>query len=135
MLQRAGRTFLTYSASYCGTSHLSVPVSTATVLAGPSGELDNAGAVPVQRLQSFNFQDRHVRHQNHAVRIDPNVNPALDGQFRVVPGLANSGPGYVSFESVNFPGHYLRHDNYVLGLEPNDGSTTFRADATFRRTS
>ncbi|MDG4794267.1 family 43 glycosylhydrolase [Micromonospora sp. WMMD1082] len=116
-----------------GTPHLGVPVSTSTVLAGPSGELNNAGAVPVQRLQSFNFQDRYVRHQNYAVRIDPNVNPALDGRFRVVSGLANNGSGYVSFESENFPGYYLRHNNYVLRLEPNNGSTAFREDATFRQ--
>ncbi|TDB99712.1 glycosyl hydrolase [Micromonospora fluostatini] len=116
-----------------GTPHLGVPVATSTVLAGPSGELGNAGAVPVARLQSFNFPDRHVRHQNHAVRIDPTVSPALDGQFRVVPGLANTAAGYVSFESVNFPGHYLRHTDYVLRLDPNNGSTTFRADATFRQ--
>jgi hypothetical protein len=102
-------------------------------MAGPSGELNNPGAVTVQRLQAYNSQDRYVRHSNYAVRIDPNVSPALDAQFRVVAGLANSGSGYVSFESVNFPGYYLRHNNYVLRLEPNNGSATFREDATFRQ--
>ncbi|MEU4420895.1 family 43 glycosylhydrolase [Actinoplanes sp. NPDC024001] len=116
-----------------GTPHLGTPVSTATVLAGPSGELGNPGAVTVQRLQSYNFPDRYVRHQAYAARIDANVNPALDAQFRVVAGLANGAAGTVSFESVNFPGHYLRHNNYVLRLEPNNGSATFRADATFRQ--
>jgi GH43 family beta-xylosidase len=115
-----------------GTPHLGVPVSTTTALAGPSGELGNPGAVAVQRLQSYNFPDRYVRHSNYAVRIDPNVSPALDGQFRVVAGLATSGSGHVSFESENFPGYYLRHNNYVLRLEPDNGTATFRADATFR---
>jgi GH43 family beta-xylosidase len=116
-----------------GTPNLGVPVSTSTTLAGPSGENNNAGAVPVRRLQSYNFQDRYVRHADFSVRIDPNVSPALDGRFRVVAGLANSGSGYVSFESENYPGHYLRHDNYVLRLAPHDGSSTFRSDATFRQ--
>lgn len=114
-----------------GTPNLGVPVSTSTVLAGPSGENDNAGAVPVRRLQSYNFQDRYVRHADSGVRIDPDVTPALDGQFRVVQGLADDGSQYVSFESENYPGHYLRHYNYELRLEPNDGSTLFAQDATF----
>lgn len=116
-----------------GTPNLGVPVSTSTTLAGPSGENSNPGAVPVRRLQSYNFQDRYVRHADFSVRIDPNVSPALDGRFRVVTGLASSGSGYVSFESENYPGHYLRHDNYVLRLAPNDGSSTFRSDATFKQ--
>ena len=44
------------------------------------------------------------------MRIDPNVTPAEDAQFRLVPGLA--GTGTVSFESVNYPGYYLRHFDY-----------------------
>ncbi|GIJ68403.1 glycoside hydrolase family 43 protein [Virgisporangium ochraceum] len=86
---------------------------------------------PVNRIQSYNFQDRYVRHANLDVRIDPNVSPAQDAQFRVRPGLAGAS-GTVSFESVNYPGYYLRHYNYDLVLAPNDGSTTFAADATFR---
>ncbi|WP_416904420.1 glycoside hydrolase family 43 protein [Micromonospora echinospora] len=84
------------------------------------------------RIQSYNFTDRYVRHVNYDVRIDPDVSPAQDAQFRVVPGLANSS-GYVSFESVNFPGHFLRHSNYDFVLAANDNSATFRADATFRQ--
>ncbi|GAA1608792.1 family 43 glycosylhydrolase [Actinoplanes couchii] len=116
-----------------GTPDLGVPVSNATVLAGPSGESGNPGAVTVQRLQSYNFPDRFVRHSNFAVRIDPSVSPALDARFRVVPGLADTSA--ISFESVNFPGHYLRHSNYVLRLDPNPGTATFRQDATFRQTA
>ena len=33
-------------------------------------------ATSVNRLQSYNFQDRYVRHANFDVRIDPNVSPA-----------------------------------------------------------
>ena len=67
---------------------------------------------PVNRLQSYNFQDRYVRHTNCDVRIDPNVSPADDSQFRLRPGLAGSGT--VSFESVNFPGYFLRHSQLRL---------------------
>ncbi|KUL26253.1 glycoside hydrolase family 43 protein [Streptomyces regalis] len=84
-----------------------------------------------QRLQSFNFQDRYVRHTNMDVRIDPNVSPADDSRFRLRPGLA--GTGTVSFESVNFPGYFLRHSAYDFQLAYNDGSSQFAQDATFRQ--
>lgn len=87
---------------------------------------------PVNRLQSYNYQDRYVRHADFDVRIDANVSPAQDAQFRLVPGLADPS-GHVSFESVNFPGHYLRHYAFDFVLAGNDGSATFAADATFRR--
>ncbi|PBC70321.1 alpha-L-arabinofuranosidase B-like protein [Streptomyces sp. TLI_235] len=86
---------------------------------------------PAQRLQSFNFQDRYVRHTNFDARIDPNVNPLDDSRFRLRPGLA--GTGTVSFESVNFPGYFLRHSNYDFQLVYNDGTTQFAQDATFRQ--
>ncbi|MDI1465360.1 AbfB domain-containing protein [Catellatospora sp. KI3] len=89
--------------------------------------------IPVNRLQSYNFTDRYVRHVSNDVRIDPNVSPLADSQWRIAPGLANPASGYVSFESVNFPGYYLRHYNYDFVLARNDGSTQFAADATFRR--
>jgi hypothetical protein len=86
---------------------------------------------PANRLQSYNFQDRYVRHTNFDVRIDPDVILADDAQFRLRPGLA--GTGTVSFESVNFPGYFLRHANYDFQLVHNDGSSQFAVDATFRQ--
>ncbi|MEU4443185.1 glycoside hydrolase family 43 protein [Actinosynnema sp. NPDC050801] len=86
---------------------------------------------PVNRIQSYNFQDRYVRHSNLDVRIDANVSPLQDSQFRVVPGLAGSGT--VSFQSVNYPGYYLRHYAYDFVLAADDGTSTFKADATFRQ--
>ncbi|MFG2457806.1 glycoside hydrolase family 43 protein [Streptomyces sp. NPDC048523] len=82
------------------------------------------------RLQSYNFQDRYVRHTNFDVRIDQNIT-GPDAQFRLRPGLAGSGT--VSFESVNYPGHFLRHSDYDFRLAHNDGTTQFAADATFRQ--
>ncbi|GAB7044963.1 glycoside hydrolase family 43 protein [Catenuloplanes indicus] len=89
-------------------------------------------SAPVNRLQSYNAQDRYVRHINLDVRIDANVSPAADAQFRIVAGLAG-GTGTVSFESVNYPGYYLRHYGFDFQLAPGDGSATFAGDATFRR--
>lgn len=90
------------------------------------------GSGTVNRIQSYNFQDRYVRHSNLDVRIDANVSPLQDSHFRVVPGLAN-GSGYVSFESVNYPGYYLRHYGFDFVLAADDGSAVFRGDATFRQ--
>ncbi|WBB53386.1 glycoside hydrolase family 43 protein [Verrucosispora sp. WMMD573] len=86
---------------------------------------------PANRIQAYTHQDRYVRHANHDVRIDANVSPAQDAQFRVVPGLADAAS--VSFESVNYPGHYLRHYGFDFVLAASDGSAVFAADATFRQ--
>ncbi|KUO14815.1 AbfB domain-containing protein [Streptomyces dysideae] len=86
--------------------------------------------VPGKRLQSFNFQDRYVRHANFDVRIDQNIT-GPDAQFRPRPGLVGSGT--VSFESVNFPGYFLRHADFGFQLAYNDGTTQFAQDATFRQ--
>ncbi|MGC0343886.1 glycoside hydrolase family 43 protein [Streptomyces sp. SLBN-8D4] len=83
------------------------------------------------RLQSFNFQDRYLRHTNFDVRIDPDVSPVEDSRFRMRTGL--TGSGTVSFESVNYPGYFLRHSNYDFQLVYNDGTAQFAADATFRQ--
>jgi hypothetical protein len=91
------------------------------------------GTSTVRRLQSYNYSDRFVRHVNFDVRIDPNVSPLADSQWRIVPGLANAASGNVSFEAVNFPGYYLRHTNYDFALVRGDGSAQFAADATFRQ--
>ncbi|MEU9322500.1 glycoside hydrolase family 43 protein [Streptomyces canus] len=83
------------------------------------------------RLQSYNFQDRYVRHTNFDMRIDQKVSTSEDSQFRMRTGLA--GTGTVSFESVNFPGYFLRHSAFDFQLAYNDGTTQFAADATFRQ--
>jgi hypothetical protein len=85
---------------------------------------------PAKRLQSYNFQDRYVRHAGFDVRIDQNIT-GPDAQFRLRPGLAGSGT--VSFESVNYRGYFLRHANNDFQLVRNDGTAQFAADATFRQ--
>lgn len=85
------------------------------------------------RLQSYNFQNMFVRHASFDVTIDTNISPAGDQYWQVVPGLANGGSEYVSFQSVYYPGYYLRHSNYDFVLAKNDGTDTFKADATFKK--
>jgi GH43 family beta-xylosidase len=88
------------------------------------------GASPV-RLKSYNYPDRFVRHWEYRARIEADVAPLADSQFRVVPGLAGSGT--VSLESTNFPGFYLRHRDFQLYVERADGSALFGSDASFHR--
>ncbi|WP_433003792.1 family 43 glycosylhydrolase [Kribbella sp. CA-294648] len=85
------------------------------------------GPTPV-RLKSYN-SDRFVRHWEYRAKLEANVAPLADSQFKPVTGLA--GPGTVSFESTNFPGYYLRHRNNEGWVERSDGSTLFGNDASF----
>ncbi|GAA3464969.1 family 43 glycosylhydrolase [Saccharothrix longispora] len=88
------------------------------------------GPTPV-RLKASNVADAFVRHYDYAARLDANVSPLADSQFRIVTGLAGSGT--VSLESANFPGYYLRHRDFQVYVERNDGSAVFRGDASFTR--
>ncbi|WP_308368101.1 MULTISPECIES: RICIN domain-containing protein [unclassified Microbulbifer] len=84
------------------------------------------------RLQSYNFPDRFIRHSGYRAKIDPNVSPVEDSEFRMVSGLADSRG--VSFESENYPGRFLRvRSNGEIWLDSNDDTVTFAGDATFRR--
>ncbi|MDQ7909781.1 family 43 glycosylhydrolase [Phytohabitans sp. ZYX-F-186] len=67
-----------------GTPNLGVPVSTSTVLAPPCGE-PSGPTVPVNRLQSYNFADRYIRHSNSPLRLDPiaTATGRADATFRV----------------------------------------------------
>ncbi|OQD57470.1 alpha-L-arabinofuranosidase [Streptomyces phaeoluteigriseus] len=92
------------------------------------------GAPAWNRLKSYNFPARYVRHANYIGRVDEYpIDPPSDSQWKLVPGLAD--PTGVSFQSVKFPTRYLRHYNYQLQLDVNDGTSTFSADATFHRTA
>ncbi|MEU9910995.1 family 43 glycosylhydrolase [Streptomyces sp. NPDC051001] len=90
-----------------------------------------ADGVTPQRLSSYNFADRFIRHWEYRARIEANVSPLADSQFRVVTGLA--GTGTVSLESANFPGYFLRHKNFEVWVEKNDGTSAFASSASFYR--
>jgi hypothetical protein len=103
-----------------------------------TAEYDNLlakwGAPAWNRLKSYNFPARYVRHSNYAGRIDEYpIEPYKDSQWALVPGLADSSG--VSFRSVSHPTRYLRHYDYALRLDVNDGTSTFAGDATFYRTA
>ncbi|MEU5276298.1 glycoside hydrolase family 43 protein [Streptomyces asoensis] len=92
------------------------------------------GAPAWNRLKSYNYPDRYVRHANYVGRIDTYpFDLYTDSQWKLVPGLADSSG--VSFQSVNYPTRYLRHYNYQLQLDVNDGTSAFAGDATFTRTA
>ncbi|MFF4272714.1 glycoside hydrolase family 43 protein [Streptomyces sp. NPDC001536] len=92
------------------------------------------GAPAWNRLKSYNYPARYVRHSGYVGRIDEYpFDPYPDSQWKLVPGLADSSG--VSFQSVNYPTRYLRHYSYNLRLDANDGTSTFAGDATFHRTA
>lgn len=87
-----------------------------------------------QRVKSYNFPDRFIRHTNYVGKIDISVvDPIADSKWKLVPGLADSNG--ISFQSVSLPNYYLRHSNYNLVLNANDNSALFKADATFYKTA
>ncbi|MGP3959018.1 family 43 glycosylhydrolase [Nonomuraea sp. 3N208] len=88
------------------------------------------GATPV-RLMSYDTPGSAIRHYDFRARLEANVTPLADSQFRIVTGL--SGTGTVSLESTNFPGYYLRHRNHEAWVERRDGTSLFNADASFHR--
>ncbi|MEV4564002.1 family 43 glycosylhydrolase [Nonomuraea sp. NPDC049419] len=88
------------------------------------------GVTPV-RLMSYDVAGSAVRHWDFRARLESNVTPLADSQFRLVTGL--SGAGTVSLESANFPGYYLRHRNHEGWVHQRDGSALFDADASFTR--
>jgi hypothetical protein len=86
----------------------------------------------ITRLQSYNFPTRYVRHYAFHARIDENVSPIEDSEFRIRIGMSNASA--VSFESVNFAGYYLRvRSNGEVWVDKYDGSAAFRDSATFER--
>ncbi|MFE2023333.1 glycoside hydrolase family 43 protein [Streptomyces sp. NPDC059499] len=105
----------------------------AAITAGQHSNLVTRWGAPAwNRLKSYNFPDRYVRHANLIARLDTYpFDPYPDSQWKLVPGLAD--PSGVSFQSVNYPTRYLRHFNYALRLDESDGTAGFAADATFHR--
>lgn len=99
-------------------------------LLGPS----TADATGYSQFESHNYAGRYIRHSNFITRIDQNVSPVLDSQFRVVPGLAQSSS--ISFESMNYPGYYLKRNfsNQII-LQQYEETSAFKGDATFNQVS
>ncbi|WP_243704748.1 glycoside hydrolase family 43 protein [Micromonospora sp. KC723] len=107
--------------------HLGITPITATEM---SNLIARWGTPTWNRIKSYNFPGRYVRHASNVARIDAYpFDQYQDQMWKIVPGLADSTA--VSFQSVNFPNMYLRHSNYALVLNTNDNTSVFKADATF----
>ncbi|GIF18146.1 hypothetical protein BJ973_008891 [Actinoplanes tereljensis] len=106
--------------------HLGITPLTATELSN----LLATGTPTWNRVKSYNYPGRYIRHYNNVGRIDEYpFDQWQDQQWKLVPGLADSAG--VSFQSVNYPTMYLRHYNYAIQLATSDGTTAFKGDATF----
>ena len=82
------------------------------------------------RLQAFTHPGHYVTASAGAVALAADPELGLS-RFRVVPGLAGTADGRVSFESVDQRGTYLRHSSFRIVANHGDGSSLFAADATF----
>lgn len=87
-------------------------------------------SVAACRVESLANPGHYLRHANFLARVDANVQPAQDSQWRIVPGL-DSKEGTVSLLSANFPNHYIVKVGDGFKLEPNDGTDAFAARASF----
>ncbi|MET8950945.1 alpha-L-arabinofuranosidase B [Streptomyces sp. NPDC004533] len=100
---------------------------------GSTGTLTPGSEISLRATTSCCTGD-YIRHQDGAAVISSvtSSSPVLDkndATWIVRRGLAVSS--CVSFESRNYPGDFLRHQNFRLYRQPMNGSTLFRADATF----
>ncbi|MDQ0792814.1 family 43 glycosylhydrolase [Streptomyces sp. B1I3] len=108
------------------------PDTGATAPSTPLARFDNVSI----RSNVFSFEaadvpNRFVRHAWSRGRVDPDVTPYADTQWKVVPGLAD--PSAVSLESVNFPGTFLRQRDGEVWIDARTDDAGFRTDATWRR--
>ncbi len=89
---------------------------------------------PCYSLQSSNFPDHYLRHQNYRLRIDRSDGSTLfkqDATFCAQTGLANEGG--VSLVSRNLPGHYIRHYNATVWLARKGGANSVDTATLFEK--
>ncbi|AFH64816.1 family 43 glycosylhydrolase [Paenibacillus caseinilyticus] len=84
------------------------------------------------KLESYTNPAKYVRHLDGDVRLDPVDSSVFDSKWYIVPGLADSGAGYVSLQSVDRPGYYLRYSGSDASLGKHDGTPAFAESATFK---
>lgn len=88
------------------------------------------------KLQSFNFREFFVRHQNFEGELMKEDSPGFADDFiwdeKFVEKDGN-GFDLVRLVSKNNPGMRLRHKNFRMVLERKEDSDQFRMDSTFRR--
>lgn len=118
-----------------GTPNFGIPVSTEEVIAAPSGDngidpIPEFAALPASRFRSMSYDEAYLRHVDVNLRVDVTVEPLIDSQFYIMPGLAD--PEAISIRSVNLPSHFLSHDGNTIVLAPNDGTEAFAQNVTWR---
>ncbi len=89
-------------------------------------------SIPVTRIASIANPNRFIRHYNYVPRLDTNVTPAEDGQWRLVAGLTG-GANTVSIRSVNFPDRYLAFTGTGFEIQPREQGSDYANRATFIR--
>jgi beta-glucanase (GH16 family) len=85
-------------------------------------------STPLTAWANENATTKYIRHKKSRGRVDAEVTPYQDGNWKMVAGLVGSG---VSFESQSQPGRYLRRRATEVWLEVDDGTQLFKEDATF----
>lgn len=88
------------------------------------------------RLQSINFPDFFIRHQNFEAELMKIDSPGFREDFlwnEVFRGRDENGVALVRFESINMPGHFLRHTDFRLVCQRDENNELFKKDSTFRR--
>lgn len=117
-----------------GTPNFGTPVSTDEVIAAPSGDngidpIPDFGQMPRSRFRSMSYETAFLRHRDEFAAVDVTVSPPTNGEFFVVPGLAD--PDAISIRSISLPGYYMRHENNAIVFAASDGSEEFAASATW----
>ena len=94
----------------------------------PNFGIPVADPAPVQ-LRLHSAPELSVRQSAFRARLDANVTPKADSEFRVMPGLAE-GPT-ISLESANIPHHYLRDLNGEAWVKDAESNEAYRSAASF----
>ncbi|WP_299090518.1 family 43 glycosylhydrolase [uncultured Metabacillus sp.] len=84
------------------------------------------------RLLQVKNENGYVFHSNDEIRISSLSGNRYNYQWYPVPGLADSGEAYISFQAENKPGYYLKRDGSTIILAKNNGTQKFKEQATFK---
>ncbi|WP_338786444.1 family 43 glycosylhydrolase [Metabacillus sp. FJAT-53654] len=94
-----------------------------------------SGISGIPHLLQVESDKAFVYHSNQNININSLVNNQTNFQWSIVPGLADNGEGYLSFQAENRPGYYLKRDGTNLILAKNNGTEDFKGLATFKAVS
>ncbi|WP_084822061.1 family 43 glycosylhydrolase [Bacillus sp. SA1-12] len=84
------------------------------------------------QLLQVKIENGYVFHSNDEIRISSLTGNPYGYQWYTVPGLADSGEKFISFQAENKPGYYLKRAGSTIILAKNDGTQEFKEQATFK---